>query len=47
MAPFHLLGQEDQKEMQCDNFGHVVSFAWASYGVNGFINGTTAFILSR
>ena len=44
MQPFHLLGQDVQKEMQGDLFGQVILFTSASFDVNGLINGTTAFV---
>ena len=49
MAPFHVLGQDDQKEMELNIFGHVMPLASASASshANGFINSTTAFALSR
>ena len=33
MAPFHLLGQDDQKEMQKDNFGHLMHWHWYKHHV--------------
>ena len=30
VVPLHLLGQDDQKEMQCDCFGHVMPLVSAS-----------------
>ena len=40
------LGQDDQKEVQHDSFGHVmpVAPALASCAANGIINGTIAFV---
>ena len=45
MAPFHLLGQDEQNEMQHDLFGHVLPLeqASASCNVTDIISGTTAF----
>ena len=44
MKPFHLLEQDDQKDMQHDIFGHVMLMASASCNANGLIYGTTAFL---
>ena len=44
MAPFHLLHQEDQREMQSDFFGHVMVSYDANVNVNSLITGTTTFV---
>ena len=46
MAQFHLLGQDDQNEMQHDFCGHVMQLAPApaSCDASGTINGTTKFV---
>ena len=45
MVPFHLLGQDDQNEMQHDLFDHVVPLpsTSASCYANGIINGRIIF----
>ena len=47
MAIFHLLGQDDQKEMQHDVFGPVLPLAPALCDTNHIFNGTTALTRSR
>ena len=49
MAPLHLLGKDDQKDIQNDILGDVILLASksASGDENGIIKGTTAFIKSK
>ena len=46
MVPLHLSGQDDQKEMQPDIFGHVMSLTSPSAycDADGISNGTSAFV---
>ena len=49
MAPLHLLGQDNQDEVQHDCFGHVMPLISTSIlcDVYGIVNGITAFLRSR
>ena len=49
VAPFHLVGQDAEKKMHHDFFGHVMPLVPISEScdANGIINSTTAFVKSR
>ena len=49
VTPFHLLGQDDQNEIQHNFFGHVkyMVLALAACDADGIVNGTAAFVSSK